>query len=443
MGKNRERHRAKQAKRRQQHAQRIAAAPDTSSARSSSSGPGDERARWVGSLDDLIRTVMHVECHGLGNRERLVGLLAEGAGALGGRDQVARRLLQHAVGSAESLLRHGWDPDSIDRVVIRRTTKKAAGLTRYGVAEAVGNWADPGERDRWAEQLESGDLRGRGLDPLGNTWAADVSALVAGLDVMAHLPALADLRSVRRGERTVRSDVDERLLAKVRGLLAKAESSPFPEEADAFMTKAQEMIARYSLDRAVLEADRDGPAGSGVEARRCWLDDPYLEAKAILVHVVAESNRCQSILSGELGFVTLVGHPDDIDGTEALFTSLLIQATRRMTALASDTESGTRTRRTAYRRSFLVAYANRIGDRLEAANKTVTQEADAESGGRLLPVLARRAEAAEQVVEDLFPSLGHNRVQVSDWSGWAAGTAAADLADLGSDSELATSSWSR
>ena len=67
---------------------------------------------------------------------------------------------------------------------------------------------------------------------------------------------------------------------------------------------------------------------TGIVARRCWIDSPYVQYKAILCHVVAEANNCRSIRH-RLGFVTLVGELEDVEMTELrLFTSLLVQATR-------------------------------------------------------------------------------------------------------------------
>ena len=43
--------------------------------------------------------------------------------------------------------------------------------------------------------------------------------------------------------------MDEKKLSRVRALLAKAESSSFPEEAEALSAKAQELMTRHALDR--------------------------------------------------------------------------------------------------------------------------------------------------------------------------------------------------
>jgi hypothetical protein len=46
------------------------------------------------------------------------------------------------------------------------------------------------------------------------------------------------------------ADLDQRMLDRVRALLAKAESTDFPQEADAFTARAQELMARHRIDRS-------------------------------------------------------------------------------------------------------------------------------------------------------------------------------------------------
>ncbi len=221
------------------------------------------------------------------------------------------------------------------------------------------------------------------------------------------------------------------MLTRIRGLLTKAESSDFAEEADAFTAKAQELMTRYCIDRTMVEADAEGDGAPPVHARRVWLEDPYLETKALLLANVASANRCRAVVDPHLGFSTVLGHPEDLAATDLLFTSLLLQATRRITALGNDPTFGRRSRKPSYRRSFLVAYADRIGFRLREANDAATVAADEAMGNRLLPVLARREESLDGAVGTLFGELGELKFSLTDVAGWAAGTAAADLAELG------------
>jgi hypothetical protein len=61
---------------------------------------------------------------------------------------------------------------------------------------------------------------------------------------------------------------DRRMLDRVRALLAKAESTEFPKEAEALSARAQELMARHRIDRALLAAlaARDEAVGRAVEA---------------------------------------------------------------------------------------------------------------------------------------------------------------------------------
>ncbi|MFL6149092.1 MAG: DUF2786 domain-containing protein, partial [Pseudonocardiaceae bacterium] len=226
-----------------------------------------------------------------------------------------------------------------------------------------------------------------------------------------------------------RRGVDQKMLARVRALLAKAESTTFPEEAEALSTKAQELMSRYSLERIVV--DSAGSAGSDpypAAARRLWLDNPYVAAKALLVGAVAEANRCRTVLSEALGFTTVLGDEVDLEIVELLSTSLLVQATRAMVSAGSQISRTGRSRTRSYRQSFLLAYATRIGERLSTA-RDVSTAAVADSA-RLLPVLAARERVVEELFESMFPQSVSRSYSVGNAAGWYAGRAAADLAVL-------------
>lgn len=114
-----------------------------------------------------------------------------------------------------------------------------------------------------------------------------------------------------------------------------------------------------------------------------------------------------------------------------LFTSLLVQSQAALRAEATKAGPGGRTRRRSFRSSFLLAYTHRIDERLTAINAAVERCAEADSTEPLLPVLAARDSAVDDVVAELFGSLQSNAVRGgSDAAGWVRGTLAADLAQL-------------
>ena len=215
------------------------------------------------------------------------------------------------------------------------------------------------------------------------------------------------------------------MLAKVRGLLAKAESTEFARGIRGIVGQGTGTDLDVLLDQLASQAD-SGAADQPLGVRRIWLDAPYIPAKSMLVHAVAGANHCSAVFSADLGFVTLVGRPTDADATELLVTSLLLQADRSMLLHRGEGSGSAGSRTASFRRSFLVSYASRIGERLRdtAADSLATSS----RSGELVPVLARIDNQVRAATDEMFPHLVHRSVRISNARGWAAGRAAADLA---------------
>lgn len=224
-------------------------------------------------------------------------------------------------------------------------------------------------------------------------------------------------------------ETSENTLRKIRALLAKAEATPFDAEAEAFTAKAQELITRHRIDRALLD-HRENVSAVPL-ARRVDVEDPYARAKVILLANVADANDCRSVWPKPLRHVMLFGFSDDLDAVEELFTSLLLQATVALRRAGSKQDVFGRSRTAAFRRAFLVSFAVRIGHRLRETVDATVDAAAATAGATLVPILAARAEAAEALAHANYPSVRLLRARVSDAEGWHAGSAFADHADLG------------
>ncbi|MGQ4516734.1 DUF2786 domain-containing protein [Streptomyces sp. DW26H14] len=208
-----------------------------------------------------------------------------------------------------------------------------------------------------------------------------------------------------------------KVLGRIRGLLAKAESTDFPDEAEALSAKAQQLMARHRVDEALLRGDA---AGGGPGFRRIGVDRPYEGPKALLLDAVAAANGCEAVWSADFGFSTVVGHESDLEAVELLYTSLLVQADR---ALADGPS-----RRRDYRVSFLIAYAARVRERLTtAAEDEVAARRDSPG---LLPALAARDLAVTTATRRLFPATTTSRLKGRDAEGWRRGESAADDARL-------------
>ncbi len=221
------------------------------------------------------------------------------------------------------------------------------------------------------------------------------------------------------------SSTFDKMLNRVQALLAKAESTTYPDEAAALVAKAQELMTRYAIDDEL--AHRRTQNGSKPIIRSFVIVDPYRSAKRSLLAAVAGANDVR-VITGYQGSISLVGFASDVDVTEVLFASLLVQATREMHVAAASGDGG---RLRAFRHAFLISYGTRIGARLMEAKRASISDAEATTGQSLVPVFARRGTEVESFLKESFPALRTRRTTLSHGGGWVAGRAAADRADIG------------
>ncbi|MEU7791423.1 DUF2786 domain-containing protein [Amycolatopsis sp. NPDC049159] len=388
----------------------------------------EEAVSWAGAVPtaEEARDTLLAAAHGTarGTADRLApGLelpaeVAEGA-HLAGQQVIAR------------VCRGGWLPEDLDQAARRHVDEFARSFVLDALAAHVEQFASATVHPRWREQLEDVGAVRWWPDPHLTHWAAKhiltpaeaLTTVIEALGFLLTLPPVTLVLPVpgtATPERPAHHAVDEKKLGRVRALLAKAESSSFPDEAEALSAKAQELMTRYALDRVLVEAGEAAPELPA--ARRIWLDTPYVDAKSLLVHVVSKADRCRAVFDPRWGFVTVVGDEADLDSVELMTTSLLVQATRAMIA-----DPAGRSR--AFRKSFLVSYATRIGERLDqAAEATIAEAPDRD---RLLPVLASHELKVESAFSTRFPEVVHKSVTVRSHEGWGAGREAADRARLG------------
>ncbi|QOC92218.1 DUF2786 domain-containing protein [Micromonospora craniellae] len=354
------------------------------------------------------------------------------------------------------LWRGGWQPAELHRVVARRGGPRQADLVTDAVAAYLRQFPRATVDGRWRAQADTLGARvwwagdATYVDGLVARWRLDrVAVLDLVLGLLAILSALPPIEVLVpppgsaaapvEGSSTVGSSrIDARLLDRVRALLAKAESTTFPAEAQAYTAKAQELVTRHSLDEALLAARGADAAPVVPYARRIGVDHPHDGEKASLLDAIARANRCHTVSSPELAFSTVFGFDTDIDAVDLLYTSLLVQAHRAMARSEPPGGKAGRSRLKAYRQSFLVAFADRIGERLaDAAQLALTQATDRGDGdggtdsADLLPVLAARDEQIRETMQRVFPHTVRARaIRVDSRDGWESGRQAADRATL-------------
>jgi hypothetical protein len=320
------------------------------------------------------------------------------------RDVLDARVAELSAG-IDALGRWGWRRIDVQRAVAVNGTAVQADLVTSLASDAVDGW-------------------------LARHRLSAIEAVAAVVGVGALLRRFGSIPAVDDGDAV---GVDPAVLARVRALLAKAESTTFEAEAEALVAKAHELMVRHAID-STTAASADEP----VLARRVFLADPYQRAKFLLLAEVARASSCRALLSTNFGFATVFGHTADLDAVELLYTSLLLQATNGVVLARPTGPRPPASQVAAYRRAWLVAFGQRVGVRLRAATASAVDDATATHGPSLLPVLAAREAAVEAKLREAAPQVRSLRTTVSSREGWRAGAAAGDRASLSGTAPLPT-----
>jgi Protein of unknown function (DUF2786) len=428
------------------HRQRTAASAhrvhaDASSSPADSFGGGDRYDPRV-DIDALVQQGVSAATGGASDAAPLsiAGVIAR-LEAIDRDDLIDDIVVRHVGPLVSGVWERGWSPLDLVHATHHEFSRGIAGLVA-DMALADATLQRPDRPDAWTDQLERVRIRRgrRSTSPDDFGKLADRFLLARFLVTLPRVVPVVMPPSAWRtaaaagaaaGERRADEQVDPRMLERVRALLAKAESTTFEAEADAFMGKAQELMARYAIDAAMVAAASAlsgvSSLAAGVQARRLHLDDPYAKEKAQLLGAVASVNGGRVVWHDGWGFATVMGFPVELDLVELTFTSLLVQMTR---AMATAGASGGRTRSPAFRRAFVLSFAQRIQERLGEARHRASEEASAHYGGALVPVQAARRAAVQERADEWFPDTTPMRSRSVDAGGWYAGRTAADVARL-------------
>lgn len=441
--------------------------------------PHDDDRRRLVTAEGVAEWLLSVAADGVRRGPGAVAAAVHAVSAAAPGRLVDAAVVQLLRAQVDRLWTAGWLPVDLHEVTRRQASARAVLLAVDAMADAAAQYPPATTHPRWLAQLDEVGAE-RWWDPAGpypSQWARRhgverAALLEAALELVGlalRLPALQlilpppgrataaqpDAASSAPGSRASAGDdardsaaagsaagdgresaggggpgrprpSPEKVLGRVRALLAKAESTPYPEEAEALSAKAQELMSRYSIEQALADAVLPDRPITVAAARRIWLDAPYLGPKTLLVAEVGSANHCRTVSSEKLGFVTVLGTDLDLDVVEVLSTSLLVQAARAMLASGSQYNRLGTSRTRSFRHSFLLSYATRIGERLRDA---AAQTASA-AGTDLVPVFADRVVAVDTLFDSLFATTARRSFSAGNAAGWGAGRSAADRAVL-------------
>jgi hypothetical protein len=205
--------------------------------------------------------------------------------------------------------------------------------------------------------------------------------------------------------------VSDRLLERIGALLAKAESTDSPPEAEALTAKAQQLATLHAVDLATArERSRAQQRRTTPIQRKVLIAKPTEQGRrhrVALFCVVARVNDVRVDIARNSTYVLAFGFESDVDVVAALYASLATQmVTAANTAIrrgehrdevywsrtAQAWRSDARVFRSAFNHAFVGTVAERLAAAREAALAAERPEAAAGTAGTGALVLARKAD---------------------------------------------------
>jgi hypothetical protein len=224
---------------------------------------------------------------------------------------------------------------------------------------------------------------------------------------------------------TMPEELAPNLIEKVRKLLAMAEGTANPNEADAFSRKAAELIALHRIDPDRLRAE----ASDDLDVLEIELGrGAYVRGRLSVLGAVGDAHGCKVVFEvrdrGTVAFVA--GFRSDLEAVALLYHSLHTQASSRMAAERRATAAATQ----QWRRSFLFGFAEQIRAMLRQSADDAQRHTRAIDA--TLPALRARERRVEEFSRERFGRVvAARRPKAATATGWQAGRDAAARADLG------------
>lgn len=255
----------------------------------------------------------------------------------------------------------------------------------------------------------------------------------------------------------------EHYAALVAKMIAKAESTTFPEEAETFFAKAQAVMTEWAITEAMLD-ELAGKSRDEIEQHTFTHGGYYAADKGNLTWVVLRANGCRGVYSrsGEWTNtveidgkqfkmwyrITATGYRSDLDRVLRLESSLQLEMALRLSEWwrTEDRSWMSKTQNVRARQSFMEGFASGVSTKFaeatrhgrEAAAKAAAERnttTQAEATASVALVVRSRAEKIDEWMDNHYGKLGKGRASYrkSDSSARSAGHEAGRRADVGQD----------
>ncbi|MHA2788063.1 DUF2786 domain-containing protein [Corynebacterium sp. S7] len=159
---------------------------------------------------------------------------------------------------------------------------------------------------------------------------------------------------------------------RVQKLLNQAADREGTPEGDAFYDKAFALMASYGFDERDLSTQQDA---DNVGRKTFAFSGAYTDMQAYLLNSIVHGLHCVAFSSGtyrstKVKQMMVFGTERHLDRVDLLFTLLNAQMIAQAKNVRAQTELGVSV--IVARRSFMVGFASRVGERLRQAEKTMS-----------------------------------------------------------------------
>lgn len=186
----------------------------------------------------------------------------------------------------------------------------------------------------------------------------------------------------------------EKIIDKIKKLLALATNNSSVEEAASAMAAAQRLMSEYQIEHAMLEdTDESGPKEA--VAHDVLYDDggkrlPWW--RWIVANALCKANECKAyvVRPGVLGYI---GRASDAQTVRYMFTYITAEIDRlcQDASKAADVSARGKGFAKTWNNSFRVGAALEVGNRLVATQKEVFKEAEEAGKGDALAIIQEHA----------------------------------------------------
>ena len=222
----------------------------------------------------------------------------------------------------------------------------------------------------------------------------------------------------------------EAYAAKIAKLLRQAEGTKNEAEAEAFFTKAQELMTTWAIDEEMLDRARgdNRKERDKIVERHIEYTGIYSQALYDVGRAVAIANDCKVLIRKRNGSTTLyvIGFEKDVDRVRLLDSSLQIQAVSGMkrwwTEHKPEFQYHSGSEQFRARRQYIFGFARGVGAKLQAARTTGEEQAVENEAERHAAGADPTTQDHEQAKASVELVLRSKREQVNDWMDQKYGT---------------------